>query len=332
MKHFLGMDIGKESIKCALVDDEGEVLKTSPFANDLAGFADLLAWLDCPQETLAVCEPTGAYGKRLKQSLANAIGGLHEINSAVLKRCSFSQIETKTDEADARSIAQAARVLHKTNQKVLKNTRVSCDLDRESLALWLNEYDRLRKSIVVLRQQLDNLDQHIAPVTARIRKRRQQELKALLKSQAEARQQIICCYERTNDRQAQLIDSVPGIGALSTAALTAVIGDIDRFASADALKGFLGVYARRNQTGKREGKSRMAKHGNKLVKHMLWNAAKAAVRVKHPANPFRTLYDRLIAKGKCATAAYGAVCRKLVQVIYGVLKSQTPFQFPVPTS
>ena len=51
MKHFLGMDIGKESIKCALVDDEGEVLKTSPFANDLAGFADLRVERDSGRAT-----------------------------------------------------------------------------------------------------------------------------------------------------------------------------------------------------------------------------------------------------------------------------------------
>jgi len=60
---------------------------------------------------------------------------------------------------------------------------------------------------------------------------------------------------------------------------------------------------------------------------VLWNAAKAAVRVKHPHNPFRQLFDRLVAKGKSKPSAYGAVSRKLVQVIYGVLKSQTPFQY-----
>jgi transposase len=331
MRQFLGMDIGKDSIKVALVDDAGDVLKTSSFGNDSKGFAELVAWLDCPEETLGVCEPTGAYGKRLKQALATAIGSLHEINSAALKRYSFTQIQTKTDEADARAIAKAAYTLYMTDKKTLKNSRVFCDLDHESLALLLNEYDRLRKNITMLRQQLDNLDQHIAPITPQIREWRQRELAMLLESQDEVRQEIIRSYERTHDRDAELIDSIPGVGPLSTAALVSIIGDIERFPSADSLKGFLGLYPRRDQTGKRERKAHMAKHGNKLAKHMLWNAAKAAVRVKHPGNPFRILYDRLVAKGKCATSAYGAVCRKLVQVIYGVLKSQTPFQFPVPT-
>jgi hypothetical protein len=63
---------------------------------------------------------------------------------------------------------------------------------------------------------------------------------------------------------------------------------------------------------------------------VLWNAAKAAIRVKHPQNPFRALFDRLVSKGKSQAAAIGAVSRKLVQVIYGVLHSQTPFQYPSP--
>lgn len=64
------------------------------------------------------------------------------------------------------------------------------------------------------------------------------------------------------------------------------------------------------------------------MRHVLWNAAKAAVIVKHDVNPFRQLKDRLMAKGKSYNCAIGAVCRKLVQVIYGVLKSQTPYQIP----
>ena len=113
----------------------------------------------------------------------------------------------------------------------------------------------------------------------------------------------------------------------ATATTLAVVRDIGRFDSADALKAYLGIYPRRNQSGKRERPLHMAHHGNALMRHVLWNAARAAVRVKHPGNPFRELHDRLRKKGRTYGYAIGAVCRKLVQVIYGVLKSQTPFKF-----
>jgi len=83
------------------------------------------------------------------------------------------------------------------------------------------------------------------------------------------------------------------------------------------------MYPRRRQSGKREARSHMATHGNKLMRHMLWNAAKSAAR----HNPVcKELFDRLVAKGKTEPAAYGAVARKLVQSIYGVLKNKTMFQ------
>jgi len=70
----------------------------------------------------------------------------------------------------------------------------------------------------------------------------------------------------------------------------------------------------------------MATHGSQLMRHMLWNAAKCAAR----HNPVcRALFERLIARGKSAPAAYGAVARKLVQIIYGVLRSLTMFN-PTP--
>jgi len=329
MKYFLGLDIAKDSFMAALVDDSGRLLKTATFPNAPQGFAELIAWLEAPATTLAVCEPTGVYGKRLQQALATAVGSLHEINAQSLRRFSFSQVQTKTDEADAMAIAQAARTLHLTQPRLLENSRVCCSLPRENLALWLGEYDRLRTAIATLRQQIDNLNQHVAPDVLQVQRRRKQALARLLKERDQVHQEIVRSYQVLDDRQAELIDSIPGIGPLSTAALLVVVRDAGRFRSADALKAYLGIYPRRKQSGKREGKSCLAHHGNQLVRHMLWNAAKAAVRVAHPQNPFRALFDRLVAKGKSQPAAYGAVCRKLVQVVFGVLKSQTPFQFPL---
>jgi transposase len=256
------------------------------------------------------------------------VESLHEINAAVLRRFSFSQVRTKTDQADALSIADAARTLALSKPKVLAQTRVSCDEKRENLALWLGEYNRLRLAIATLRQQIALLDHHAAPDALTVKQRRCSELKRLLAEQKSVLARVQQAYEALDDEQARLVDSIPGLGVVSTAAVLVVVRDVRRFRSADALKAYLGLYPRRNQSGARERKAHLAHHGSRLVRHALWNAAKAAIRVKHPHNPFRALFARLVAKNKSQAAAIGAVCRKLVQVIYGVLKSQTPFQFP----
>ncbi len=332
MRYFLGLDVAKDSFAAALLDEAGQVLKTATFANQTTGFSELLSWLPVPAQTIAVCEPTGVYNQHLKETFATALESLHEINSQTLKQFAFSQVRTKTDQADALAIAQAARTLFLSKPETLAKSRVSWNPQRENLALWLAEYDRLRKAIATLRQQISELDHHAAPDAPKVQQRRRQELARQVKQQKQVHEQIQLVYQKLDDEQARLVDSIPGIGPLSTAATLVVIRDVRRFRSADALKAYLGIYPRRNQSGQRERRSHLAHHGNKLMRHLLWNAAKAAVIVKHQDNPFRALKDRLMAKGRTYNYAIGAVCRKLVQVIYGVLKSQTPFHYPASTS
>jgi transposase len=328
MRYFLGLDVAKDSFVAALLNEEGDVVSSSTFSNDVNGFAELVAWLPAPASTIAVCEPTGVYNQHLKEALAVALESLHEINSQTLKQFAFSQVRTKTDQADALGIADAARTMFLSKPETLAKSRVSWTPERENLALWLSEYDRMRKAIAMLRQQIGVLDHHAAPDAAKVQKRRQQELQRLLKQQSQVKKQVEEVCQKLDDDQARLVGSIPGIGPLSTAATLTVIRDVKRFRSADSMKAYLGIYPRRRQSGPRERPAHLAHHGNHLMRHVLWNAAKAAVIVKHEGNPFRKLMERLRAKGRSYNYAIGAVCRKLVQVIYGVLKSQTSFQFP----
>lgn len=51
----------------------------------------------------------------------------------------------------------------------------------------------------------------------------------------------------------------------------------------------------------------------------------AVVATRH--NPHvKTLYERLLAKGKSKMAAIGAAMRKLVHLCFGVLKTRKPYQ------
>jgi Transposase IS116/IS110/IS902 family len=113
-----------------------------------------------------------------------------------------------------------------------------------------------------------------------------------------------------------------GVGTLTTATALVSIQNIRRFPSVDALKAYWASIHAAGKSGKQETRSHMANHGNKLMQHRLLNAAKSAAR----HSPLcRDLFERLIAKGKSAQAAYGAVAHKLVQIIYGVLKTLTKF-------
>jgi len=71
---------------------------------------------------------------------------------------------------------------------------------------------------------------------------------------------------------------IPGIGALSAAALAAYVGDINRFSSPEKLVAYVGAYVgidcRVHESGASiHGKGYITKRGNTYLRHILFNAA-----------------------------------------------------------
>lgn len=101
------------------------------------------------------------------------------------------------------------------------------------------------------------------------------------------------------------------------------IPDIEHFSSAKQLAAFAGVSPRQCQSGTSlKGKTRLAKTGNPQLRKALFYPAMVAIRY----NPIvRTFATRLRAAGKSKMVVIGAAMRKLIHLIYGILKSRTPF-------
>lgn len=126
------------------------------------------------------------------------------------------------------------------------------------------------------------------------------------------------------------LDTIPGIGAVSAAVLTAFILDIDRFDSPGQLVAYFGVLPVEMSSGvERDGAPRasrryvMSKRGNDLVRRYLWMAALSAVQV-NPA--VRALYRRVAVKHPEHRAiAIGHAMRKLVHLAFALWKSDKPF-------
>jgi transposase len=96
--------------------------------------------------------------------------------------------------------------------------------------------------------------------------------------------------------------TIPGIGEATAAALVAKIGDIDRFATANHLVSYFGVFPEESTAGvDKRGKPLpagtlvMSRKGNDLVRFYLWNAARSGIQC-NPA--IRALYRRLRSRGK----------------------------------
>jgi transposase len=124
--------------------------------------------------------------------------------------------------------------------------------------------------------------------------------------------------------------SIPGIGDVTAAVLTAFILDIDRFVTPGKLVAYFGTLPIQASSGiDRAGQPRgpkrfvMSRRGNDLVRRYLWMAALSASR-HNPA--CRALYARVRARhpGR-PSIAIGHVMRKLLHLTFAVWKTGKPF-------
>ena len=120
------------------------------------------------------------------------------------------------------------------------------------------------------------------------------------------------------------ITSITGIGDVLGASILSEIGDISRFESADKLAAFAGIDPTVSQSGNFLGtKNKMSKRGSPYLRHAIWLAATAAI-LHDPA--IKAFYDRKKAQGKHHYVCVGYICRKLINIIFSVLKSGQPYQ------
>jgi len=329
MKHYLGIDVSADALDFCLLNPSGGVELSGTQPNTVKGIGKLVGQLPDPLNTCVVFESTGVYGRRLGDALPGKVGMACEVNPKLVKNAATTMTQTKTDALDAKAIAGAARCLGLTNPIVLKRSMIT-GKENSDLQVWLKEYDRRRRAIVRIGRQLDAVSRTPGAAAKEVAIELKEEIDRLRVAKKRARKKV---EELAAGEDFELLKSIKGIGSLTAAALSQKIVDIERFDSADEFKSYFGLYPRRRESGKRKGQMRIAKHGDALVRDLLWNCAKPAA-VRNPA--CRALYERLREKGKPAPYAWAAVARKLVQIVYGVLKSRTQWDatmgvpYPLP--
>jgi transposase len=120
--------------------------------------------------------------------------------------------------------------------------------------------------------------------------------------------------------QIRRLMTIPGIDITAAATLMAAIGDITRFPSDRRLIGYLDLDARVRQSGMTPARyGRISKQGSSRARHVLVEAAWAAIKTP---GPLRAFYRRIRAR-RGSQIAIVAVARKLA-VLCWQLRSATP--------
>lgn len=118
--------------------------------------------------------------------------------------------------------------------------------------------------------------------------------------------------------------TIPGISFKTAGSILAEIGDISRFDSPAKLLAFAGLDPSMYQSGKFfSTHSVMVKRGSKYLRFALMTAARMVCLNDSTFNAFK---DRKMDEGKHYMVAMGHVAKKLVRVIYYLLKTNNVYQ------
>ncbi len=110
------------------------------------------------------------------------------------------------------------------------------------------------------------------------------------------------------------------------------IGDVKRFGNANKLAQFVDIAPLKlSSSGK--GKDVATKQGNRRLQATIYFLAVQMVQIsskgtpRHPA--FRAYYKKRKSEGKTSQQALICISRRLINIIYGMLKNGTVYRMPV---
>lgn len=305
----IGIDIAKHKFDAAAYL-EGKY-KSKVFANTPEGFSQLLSWLKRFGQVHVCLEATGRYGEALATYLADAGVVVSVVNPARVAAFAKAELSRgKTDKGDARLIARFCALHQPTPwQPMPRNLRELQSLVRRLdnlLQMQQMEHNRLEGAEGAVGESLQAVLATLAQEIERTRKR----ISAHIDSDPDLKQ------------RADLLESIPGLGPATIPVLLTLLGQPSRFTRTRQAAAFAGLNPALRQSGTWEGKTRLSKTGDALLRKSLYMPALVARR-HNPA--IRAFCERLKACGKHSKAILGAAMRKLLCLAFGVLKSGKPF-------
>lgn len=262
-----------------------------------------------------------AYVNRLTSLLDQAFPGYSKIFNRVASKSSLAVLKAfptpgmllgaEPDQL-AELIAAASRRGAGTDYVM---TKVSDLFKTASYATQFNiKRDAYRILICTVADILENLQLHIKTL--------EKQIVVLAKESPEIYYEI------------QLLDSIPGIGLFSAAALRSEIGDFTLFKKPKQLVAFFGLDPSTRQSGKFVGtKTKLSKRGSPYARGLLDICAQTAVhpmKGNAPANPVLAAYYAEKIKTKAPKVVKCTIMRKMVELIFAVLRDKKPFVLRTP--
>jgi len=121
----------------------------------------------------------------------------------------------------------------------------------------------------------------------------------------------------------EVLKTVPGVGAVTIDVLVSELGDITRFRNAKAVCAYAGLAPVVRQSGGKKSKDLgISKQGSGLLR---WSLVEAAWRIIRTSQKWERVFERIAKRAKRKRAIV-AIARKLLCVMYAMLRTMTPYR------
>ena len=333
--YFIGVDHHKQWSVMSVVDEPGREVRFGRVDNRREAVRSFLEGLEPFQ---AVIE--AGYSSYVMADLLRELGGeVKMANPGELKAIAHARI--KTDKRDARTLARLLRSgdIPEVTQRSSENRRAQrvlrlrafrvekrTELKNKIRALLAQQREEIRMEIerreegLFSEKGLDFLGRLELPQPD------QMILEDYLESYREGQEHLRKTdgiVERLYEElaEARRIDTVPGFATTLSVLVAVEIGDINRFESAAHLHSYAGVIPTTHASGGRTYHGHITKAGNAWLH---WATLEAVFPATKASLELRGLYHRL-ARRKGPNVAKVAVARRLLTIIYRVLKEKRSF-------
>lgn len=324
MSLYVALDVSQKETHICVVDEHKKVVWEGKCFTSPTAIADKLN-LHVPHPTIVGLE-TGALSTWLYHEL-KALGVPVVVMDARDANARMGKRVNKNDRNDARGLAELLRAqMHKEVQvKSYDNHRTrGCMGARGQLVRTVvdlqNQIRGLLKveGTVLTRCQLKKLKESVPS-----RQFEQESIRALSRVVAFARKEIQELDKSLKRQSAQRPEvkrlmSIPGIGPITALTFVSTIDDPTRFRKSRTVGAYLGLTPTTYQSGTIDIVGRISKHGDRLLRGYLYEAAGVLLMRKSSTSPIQEWAHRVKARVGHKKACV-ALARKLAVIMHRIL-------------
>ena len=336
MDEYVGFDVSKEATSFCVMDAGGKVLAQGKVATDPdALFEALRDHSLCP---VRIVLETGTLSGWLARGLRDR-GLPVDVIDARQAHAVMKLQPNKTDKNDAHLLAELART------GFYRSVSVSSEASQLQRILI-----KARRHLVCQRRDTENairgflaslglrFPRGSGKLAARVREALEERpdlklmIEPLLASVEAMKIQIErldgdVVLEAKTSPASRLLMTVGGVGPVTALAFAATIGDASRFARSRDVGAYLGLTSRRFQSGEMDYSGRISKHGDALLRSLLYEAANSLLTVVRRPHPLKD-WARRIRKRSSHKKACVALARKLAVIMHRMLITGEAFRWP----